>query len=128
MAKRSNDMPASGIEQIKYGSGVIGKTAPLIGGLILLAVVAMGLLRSDPWLVTGIFAVTVAVVVGYFLHAFHYAKHNPASALLEGTHLIRYKELELAASDPKIIDHSPSGSQNTSPPKSIVYSGGDSDG
>lgn len=107
-------------QAIKLGSGVLGKTAPLIGGIIFLAGVAITALRNaEPMLILGLFAVTVFLVAAYVIYAFWHGRAYPAEALLEGGELIRYREMDLAANDPKVIDHSPEGTRNMAPPPSL---------
>lgn len=109
-----------GFQAIKLGSGVLGKTAPLMGGVLILAVVTITALRNaDPLLVAAIFAFTLLVVVAYIIYAFWYGRKYPAEALLEGGELIRYREMDLATNDPKVIDISPAGAENAPPPASL---------
>ena len=91
-----------------------------MGGILVLACVAiMALRNAEPVIVVGIFAATLIVVSAFIMGAFWYGRKYPAEALLEGGELIRYREMDIASSDPKVIDLSPSGAQNAPPPASL---------
>lgn len=97
-----------GFQSIKLGSGVLGKTAPLMGGLVVLALVTVTMLRNaDPLLIVGLFLVTVLVVCLFVGFAFWYGREHTAEALLEGGELIRYREIEISVENEMYLDLSP---------------------
>ncbi len=65
----------------------------------------------------------VLIAVGFFGLAFWYAHKHPDFAVLEGGELVRYREIELAAKDPNIVDITPEGSANVAPPKTLKFGG-----
>jgi len=83
----------------------------------------MYFLSASPWMVFTLAIVAVCIVVAYLALAFWYGNKHPDAAVLEGAELVRYREVELAARDPKIIDASPIGSKNVSPPPSLTHGG-----
>lgn len=121
MAKRGLKIPEFGsFQAIKLGSGVIGKTAPLMGAFIVFGCIVVGTLRNaDPFLIVGVFAAILVSLATFVGGAFWYARAYPAEALLEGGELLRYREMDLAANDPKVIDISPEGAKNEPPPVSL---------
>ncbi|OWV75178.1 hypothetical protein ATY76_25615 [Rhizobium sp. R339] len=111
---------------IKFGSGVLGKTAPVMIAFITLVGIAVYKLPANfPYAVIGLVALAAAVVMIYCFKAFGYAERHPGPSVLEGAQLVKYRLNEIAASDPKIIDHSPDGAQGTLPPSQLRIGGED---
>lgn len=121
MPKPNMRIPELGsFQAIKLGSGVLGKTAPLMGALVVFACVVVGALRNaDPLIIVGIFASVLVSLALFIGSAFWYARTYPGEALLEGGELLRYREMDLAANDPRVIDISPGGAENAPPPASL---------
>jgi hypothetical protein len=65
----------------------------------------------------------ILVVLIFLGASFWYGHRHPDAAVLEGAHLVKYRELELAAKDQTMIDVTPNGSANTAPPQSIASGG-----
>ena len=105
----------------------MGKTAPVVGLLLFALMAAMYFLSGNAWMVFALALVAVTIVVAYLGLAFWYGHRHPDAAVLEGAELVRYREVELAAKDPRIIDVSPEGRANVSPPGTLTH-GGRSDG
>ncbi len=87
---------AEGIERIKLGRGVVGKTTLVcLGLMVVLGIVAYRL--EGNW-----FLISVALLAGflfilYLFKVFSFATTNPGEALLEGAELITWKRIDLAA-------------------------------
>lgn len=125
MAKPKMRLPELGsFQTIKFGSGVLGKTSPLVGGIIVLAGIAVTVLRNaDPYLIGGLFAATLLSVAAYIIYSFWYGVKYTAEALLEGGELIRYRELAIASNDPTMIDVTPETTPNVPPPSNLGAGG-----
>lgn len=99
-------------DRIKLGSGVVGKvTNGLLGLFALLGIVAYGL-RGEIWSLLLLAAVAVVLFLTYAFGVAFYAVKHPNLAALEGSDLIRWRQMDMAAGDPKLID----GTANTLPP------------
>jgi hypothetical protein len=71
-------------------------------------------------------ALLAIVAFGWFVgKAFRYAETHPDHSVLDGADFVRYRELQFAAKDPSVIDVTPEGSTNTTPPKSLSHRGGE---
>lgn len=113
---------------VKLGSGVLGKTSPVMIAFILLVAVAVWKIPPDlPYMILGLVLLAAALVVAFGYKAFGYAERHPGPSVLEGAHLVEFRQNEIAASDPKIIDHSPAGAQGTLPPAQLRMLGEDRD-
>lgn len=113
---------------VKLGSGVLGKTAPVMVGLCAaIALIAWRLPEAYPFLIFGCAALVFLAVVGYICLSFWYAFRNPGAAVLEGANLVRYRQNEIATNDPGIIDISPKRSANTAPPRTLQVNTGGGD-
>ncbi len=105
---------------IKLGSGVLGKTASVMVAFVALVTVAIYKLPEHlPYLIVGLVGLVAAIVLAYLWQAFRYAERHPGPSVLEGSHLVRFRQNEIAASDPKVIDHLPVGAQGTIPPTQL---------
>lgn len=122
-AANSNSPPWGGFQQVKFGAGVIGKTAPVAAALLVPILAAMYFLSAFPWMVFTLAVLAALIVAGFIGLAFWYANKHPDFAVLEGGELVRYREIELAAKDPDIIDITPEGSTNIEPPKALKFGG-----
>jgi hypothetical protein len=99
-------------DRIKLGSGVVGKvTNGLLGLFALLVVIALGLKGDIPSLLL-IAGIGVTVFLLFAIGVAIYAIKFPNLAALEGADLVRWRQMDMAAGDPKIID----GTANTLPP------------
>ncbi|QRM43966.1 hypothetical protein [Rhizobium sp. BG4] len=123
--KRPDIPNFSPFNSVKLGSGVLGKTAPvMVAFLIMMAIAIWRIPESGVFFVTGLAVLAAALVAAYVFVAFRYAERNPGAAVLEGLHLVKYQQNEIAASDPRIIDISPEGAQNSPPPtKNTIQDG-----
>jgi len=100
---RSLGIRAETFDRLKLGRGVIGKTTNAwIALCVPLALMAWGLSSRPEYLI--IFAVIVLLLfAAYFFGSLWFANKNPAQALLEGSELITWKSMEMAAKDmPKV--------------------------
>lgn len=105
---------------IKLGSGVLGKTAPVMIAFLFILGLAIWKIPADlPYIVLGLVLLAAGMVSAYIWRAFLYAEANPGPAVLEGLHLVKFRQNELRASDPRVIDASPGGSQNGPPPSQL---------
>ncbi len=122
--KRPDQFTFNPFNTIKLGSGVLGKTAPVMIAFIILVSIAIYKLPTDlPYMVLGLVMLAAVVVMIYYLKAFGYAERHPGPSVLEGAQLVKYRLNEIAASDPKIIDHSPDGAQGALPPSELRIMG-----
>jgi len=106
VVKKRFELPELGaFQSIKLGKGVLGKTAPLVAGILVLALGTIVVLRnSDPIVVLGVYGSALVIVVGFVACAFWYGQKHPAEALLEGGELVRYREIEIAVDDAKYLE------------------------
>lgn len=88
--------------EVKFGGGVVGKTAYTTLGVIgLWAIVLFRLSETSPWWFNG--GLLAAGVVGtwfgwwWVTRTQKFARENPALALLEGTQLLEYQRFEAEA-------------------------------
>ncbi|MEF3134822.1 hypothetical protein OS035_25540 [Rhizobium sp. 268] len=122
--KRPDQFSFNPFTTIKLGSGVLGKTAPVMIAFIMLVSIAIYKMPNDlPYMVLGLVALVALVLVFYCLKAFGYAERHPGPSVLEGAQLVKYRLNEIAASDPKIIDLSPEGGQGRLPPSELRVRG-----
>lgn len=121
MAENESDNPGKAVggwgpfQTIRMGPGVVGRTTGLMLGVAAVAFAAVVALRDDPWLAGGVFLLFLAAVSVYIWRAFRYAERHPEFATLDGALLIKYKEIEQAARDRRIIDVTPNPVANTTP-------------
>jgi len=109
---------------IRMGPGVVGRTSTVVLAMILVGGVAIWALKGSAAAVLAIVGATLLLAIGYVATAFWYANKHPQFATLEGAELVRYKEVELAASSPEIIDLSANPSANAAPPLALTSRGG----
>ncbi|MBI4608959.1 MAG: hypothetical protein HY726_08125 [Candidatus Rokubacteria bacterium] len=84
------------LERVRLGRGVVGKTTYVaLGALALLSIVAWRL--NDPQLLLVIAGVGALLFLIYFIGILVFANRNPATALLEGAELLRWRQYDLAA-------------------------------
>ena len=119
MPKRNNDLPPElgNVHSIKFGSGVLGKTAPVVclAEIVALAA-AWKMAERDPELAVFLVLVAVGLAAAYAAFCSWYGIRHPGPALLEGSHLLRYRELSLRTNDPLIIDSVAAPTSNGPPP------------
>lgn len=112
-----NPLGVGTFQGVKFGRGVLGKTAPLIGALIVaVGLVALAIATIDPYVAAALISAMIIVVSAYVAVAFWYGVKHPNQALLEGAELLQAKELDLKVSDPKLLDLSPDELVNDAPP------------
>ncbi|MDP3257325.1 MAG: hypothetical protein Q8S58_20410 [Bosea sp. (in: a-proteobacteria)] len=95
-------------DRIKLGTGVVGKLTTAVVALFgVLGVIAYGLQGKEGALLTLGFA-AIAVFIAFCGGVALYAIQFPHLAALEGADLIKWRQMDMAASDPKIvIDNQP---------------------
>lgn len=99
----------------------------MIAFLIMMSVAIYKMPESAALMIIGLVFTGAILVAAYLIAAFRYAERNPGASVLEGLHLVKYQQNEIAASDPRVIDHSPEGTQNSTPPQRIRFAAGDSE-
>jgi hypothetical protein len=111
--------PSNILGTLKFGPGVIGRTAiPItvflaVGGLIAWAV------HGVLWATLLVFFTLALVVLLYLIFSFWFAHKHPNHAVMESGTLVRYTEIMQGAGDPNIIEGSPQPIANTSPPPAL---------
>lgn len=86
--------------EVKFGRGIVGKTAYLTGGLLALWGVVLFRLGDNWWLNLALVSVAIAatlVHLWYVSSTQRFAKENPELALLEGAELLEYQRFEAEA-------------------------------
>jgi hypothetical protein len=89
----------------KFGSGVLGKSAIVVG--LLMVVGATAIIRlSNEWVILGVFCVLVAVFILWFWKVLTFSERNPELAVLDGALWKGYKEFQVSSKErtPKTID------------------------
>lgn len=122
---KSLGIDGSRLQNVKLGPGVVGRNSSVawVGGLVMLGGVVGGI-----WL-HSVFLVAVSVVGGVLIGVgvpclnVHFAKKNPAAALLEGAHFVEYHQIQLTASKGK-----PPGEGGPAGPPPKQLSGGEVQG
>lgn len=106
VVKKRFELPElGGFQSIKLGKGVLGKTAPLAAGIVVLALGTIVILRNaDPMIILAVYGSALITVMVFVGCAFWYGQKHPAEALLEGGELVRYREIEIAIDDAKYLD------------------------
>lgn len=97
----------------------------MIAFLIMISVAIYKIPESGAIMIIALVVMGAILVAAYLVAAFRYAERNPGASVLEGLHLVKYQQNEIAASDPRVIDHSPEGAQNSTPPQRIRFAPGD---
>jgi hypothetical protein len=101
------EIPGIGaIQTLKFGPGVVGRSAPIPIAFAVVILVAIAAVRDHPELVMVLVAVAFvacAAAIGAFIW---YGHHHPESALLEGGQAVAYQKLlnEQAAMKTTIIE------------------------
>jgi hypothetical protein len=92
--------------QIRLGSGLLGKSAVVIGLLICCVGVAIVRLRSDEAIV-GTVLIGAVIFFAWFIHIIRFADKHPDTALLEGAQWVKHQQDQLAAKGrAQIVDDS----------------------
>lgn len=118
MAKKNDESwnwPFGAFHAIRMGPGVVGRTSTVALAMILVSGVAIWALKGSVVAVLAVIGIILLFAIGFIATAFWYANKHPHFATLEGAELVRYKEIELAASSPEIIDISANPSANAAP-------------
>lgn len=126
MAENSNDLPPElgNVHSIKFGSGVLGKTAPVIClAELMIGAAAWKMGEGSPELTAMLVILGIVLAVIYVLVGIWYGIKHPGPALLEGAHLLQYRELSMRTNDPLIIDAATAQAPNMAPPH-ILRGGG----
>jgi hypothetical protein len=108
-----DQIPGFDLKGIKLGNGVVGKTTNAIMALLAFLSVVAFRISQDMLLYIG--AAGALIFLIYFAVVIVFAKKYPNIAALEGAELIAWRQMDMAASDPKIIE----GAPNTAPPPQI---------
>jgi hypothetical protein len=107
---------ASAYDKVRLGSGVVGRSSAVaFMAMVGFSVIAYSL--RDPFYLIVLAAIMAVVFGGYFLGILRFANNNPDLALLEGAELVQWRQIEMAAKDPKLIN------QNSSAPQQIGRGG-----
>ena len=86
----------SALERIKFAPGVVGKTTYVaVAAAIGLGLVAVRLSDSTSLLADA--GLIILLFLGYFVGVLWFANKHPGVALLEGSHLLRWQQVEMAA-------------------------------
>jgi hypothetical protein len=108
---------------LKFGSGVLGKSAIALGILLLAVIVAAARLHSDAAILS-VIGLGVIVFLGWFLYVLKFAGEHPDIALLEGGEWSGFQRFQAAAKGylPEASEKQPtalpgSGSQTALPEK-----------
>ena len=104
---------------INFGSGVLGKTAPVVGaGAVVMGGIAV--IIDNIWIQLAL-GLGVGCLVAYFIReAFRFAHAHPDHSLLGGGNLVEALKIAQAAKDPKIIEGEAIPTANSAPPLAIT--------
>ncbi len=106
---------AETVESIRLAPGVVGKTAyAAIAALAVLGVVAWRL--SNPVLLAGVAFLAVGLFGVYVRAILRFAAQHPDLALLEGSELLLWRRMDLAAKGVGVIPAGPLVVDPDSPP------------
>lgn len=96
---KSIGIGSMGLEKIKFGAGVVGKmTTSLIAFLSVLGIISLsGVICGQLTLTYICIPIIVFVFVFNHISIMIFASRHPAPAMLEGTELVRYHQVEMAA-------------------------------
>ncbi len=84
------------VSRVRLGQGVVGKaTIAVVAAFVVLGIVAWRL--SEPWFLLAIGAAVVVLFFVYLKRTMDFADKNPAAALLEGAHFLKWQQTDLAA-------------------------------
>lgn len=88
------------LHNVKLGPGVVGRNSSIawVAGVVMLAGVIGGVWLHSPLLVGGAILGGVLVGIGVPCLNVHFAKTNPAAAVLESAQFVQYHQLQLTAS------------------------------
>jgi hypothetical protein len=89
----------SGIDRIKLGTGFVGRLTTTISAfyVVLFAAVICAAYLGDKVLLERLMWLGAGAFVLYLLISFIFALINPAASVLEGTELVKYREIEVGA-------------------------------
>src|SRR5437588_748666 len=95
-------LEASGVseslDRIRLAQGVVGKSSYVAGiALLALLVVAYSLKDTSYLLAIGCFV--LVLFFGYFIGVLWFANRHPDLALLEGSELVKWRQIEMAAKE-----------------------------
>ncbi|WP_139221372.1 hypothetical protein [Bosea sp. OK403] len=108
---------------VKFGPGVVGRTAPVAVGIVILGIAAVAALRSEPWMAFLAFGASLSGAIWYLSSILQYANKYPNHAIMEGAEFVKNAALEQSAKDPNIIDLNSIPVDNTSAPENLKLRG-----
>lgn len=124
MSGAQTGWPFSGIGNIKFGPGVIGRTSTVLLGAAFVFATAIWALQNYPYLVIAALAAFTALLVWFVHKAFHFAHTHPKFSVLDGAELVQFEQLQQAARDPSIIELEAKPVPNSQAPVAIAGKGG----
>ncbi len=80
----------------RWGSGLLGKSAIVVGPLIIGLLILAWHMQSD-WARFGLSMIAVATFFGWYIPFIQFCEKHPADALLEGIHWAEHQQHLLAA-------------------------------
>jgi hypothetical protein len=107
---RGAGLSESSLDKIRLGSGVVGRTS----SVALMAMIAFGVIGyslKEPLYLLILALIMAVVFAGYFIGILRFANKNPDLALLEGAELVHWRQIEMAAKDPKLVTQDASALQ-----------------
>ena len=104
----SNTLKAYG-GMFRWGSGLLGKTAVVIGILILCVFACIWKLHSD-WAIVGVLALGAVIYFTWYFPLLKFANEHPAEAMLDGIQWSTHQQVMMASKGqaPTIPDSSKS--------------------
>lgn len=93
----------------RWGSGLLGKSAIVVGPVVALILVGIWSLHSD-WLKIGAMLLAVIVFFGWYFPFLRFCEKYPANALLEGVQWAEHQHVLMASKGQPVISAGPSQS------------------
>lgn len=84
------------LDRVRLSRGVVGKSAYVAAGALLVLAVAGYSLRDSELLIL-VAVLAFAIFVVFFVGSLVFAHKNPGIALLEGAELIQWRQMDMAA-------------------------------
>ena len=86
----------SALDAIRFTPGVLGK-ASFVAAAAVFSIAAVAVVSRDFWVFLPVANMILLIFIPYFFGSLWFAHRHPGEALLEGAHLIQWRQLELAA-------------------------------
>jgi hypothetical protein len=96
----------SSLDRIRFAQGVVGKSSYVAGTALLALLVVAFSIRDSAYLLA-VACFILVLFFGYFVGVLWFAHEHPDMALLEGSELVKWRQIDMAAKEGSAISHDP---------------------